>query len=182
VSIAIQNIVKNANGSWTFIWADIGASYYRAVLWGLEQKQVNPQNGFASFTWNKQEYKKFPPPIEIAFEDQQVLSELYVPYLILQWYSDPLASKYQIQQSTDNGATWTVIATLTQAGAWVYSYQTVILIDEVAYKYRVIAIDSIGNQSVARNFVRYVVCPPAPPDPKIKIAYTKPNVVITALS
>lgn len=172
--IPITNIVLNADGTWTFTWANVGAAFYRVVLWGIQIARLNG----TTYTWTGREYSTYPPPLEIAFQDQKVISETYLPYLIIQWYGDPSAQGYLVQQKSGNN--WTTISTPQEVGSWVYTYQTVILKDENTYVYRVIALDQYGNQSTPRQYIRYVVCPPALAETSFKVQYNNPNVQIVA--
>jgi hypothetical protein len=54
-----------------------------------------------------------------------------------------------------------------------------VLLDETTYNYRVIAVDKYGNDAPARNYSIYIVTPPLPPDPHIKIIYVKPDLLIS---
>jgi hypothetical protein len=172
--IPITSITPNAGGGWSFTWPSQGASFYRIVLWGVELDTTT----FTTWTYNGSEYGSFPPPLEIAYEDQEVLSEEFLPYLIIQWYGESQVSYYLVQQLISG--TWQTITQVVESGQWVYSFQSPTLTDEQTYSYQVIAVDSVGNQSTPQQYVRYVVCPPLPPDGSISVGYGSGNIIIQA--
>ncbi len=174
MSILFQSIVQEADGSWTFVWSNDGSAFWRIVLWGIELDRVTSP----TYNWSGLEYHDFSPPLEIAKQASLVLSEQFQPYLIVQWYGILAAQSYLIQQTFDN-ISWSTIETFQEVGQWVYSYQTVTLTDEFTYTYRVIAVDQYGNLSSPEQYIKYVTCPPTPPDAKIQISYTTPDVVIS---
>lgn len=169
--IPITSIVHNSNKTWQFAWDDDGSVFWRVILWGRELAKVTTP----TYTWRGQEYITLPPPLEIATENSLVLSEQYIPYTILQWYSEE-CSEYLVQKSDDGVTGWTTIQRIQELGQWLNSYKTITQTDETTYYYRVLAVDSLGNQSPARQYTRYVVCPPRNPDATITIGYSGPSV------
>lgn len=177
MTLPIQTITQNATRSWTFTWADTGALSYRVVLSGVQLAVVTTP----TYTWNGTSFLTFPPPLEITDQDTPVLSEQFQPYLIIQWYGESQAKGYTIQQSVDSGVSYNTIAVFQESGSWVYTWQTPTLKDESTYLYRVIAVDFFGNESPARHYQIYVVTPPGSPDALVKIDYTNPNIIVSAI-
>ena len=173
--IAIQSIILNSDGSWTFSWNSDGSTNYVVTLWGT----VLQTGSSLTYTWSgSQEYISFPPPLEISSTNNPyVLSNDYTPFLVLQWYGEGV-DHYDIQQY--DGTVWNTIQTFQDTGSWIFTYITSVLTDQMTYLFQVIAVDSVGNQSTPRQYQRYVVCPPVPPDGDVVISYTNPNVVISA--
>lgn len=172
MSIPITSIVLNANNSWTFSWTSTGALQYRVILYGRLIATVTT----TSYVWLDNFYTEFPPPLEIS-DQTSVESELFQPYFIIQWYGIPACRKYIIQYL--NGSTWQQIVMLTETGQWLYTYQTGTLIDGNTYQLRVIAVDSLGNQSIPQQFKKLIVTPPVTPDGVVVISYMNPNLVIS---
>lgn len=177
MTIPITSVVQNSNQSWTFTWANSGQAYSRVVLWGI---QLLKTTNF-TYTWSGFEYTTYPPPLEIAYEDQQVLSEQFLPYLVMQWYGEQTAATYVVQENL--AGTWTTIQTLLETGQWIYTFITPILTDETTYSYRVIALDDVGDESVPRGYNIYVVCPPLPTDGKVMVSYNQgtTSIVVSAV-
>lgn len=156
--------VKNADQSWTFSWTDTGASFYQIVLSGKEIAVV------VGLTWTYQSigFQSYPPPIEIAQENQLALSEAYKPYVLIQWYRED-CSYYKVQKNTADG--WITVSTLQESGSWVYSYVSQTLEDETTHEFRVIAVDETAGESEPRLYRISMVRPPDSPDGKIDVTY-----------
>jgi hypothetical protein len=173
--IAFTSIVKNADNSWTFQWASTGAPSYRVVLQGRQIADVVP----TEYTFNGQGYPTFPPSLEVVPEGQLATTELFSPLMVIQWYQDLPATQYIVQ--VQSGATWGLVAIVTEVGLWVSTYRTPVQVDGQTYNYRVFAQDSVGNQSAYRSYSRTVVCPPVSPDGTFAVGYGSGNVTITPL-
>lgn len=179
--IPITSIVKNPTGSWTFFWNSTSPTggIWRVVLWGKEIARINNvYPGALSYIYNSQDYRTFPPPLEIVTGQEFSLSEQFLPFLVVQWYKDDGAKKYLVQKKV--GLTWSTVSTIQDDGSWVFTYNSPLLTDEKTYDYRVISVDSVDNKAPARNYERYVVCPPQPPDSKTKVNYSIPNIIVAA--
>lgn len=173
MSLPITNITRNSDGTWTFAWTSTGATYYRIVLFGLQLDTTSNAFYTVSDPSALLSYRTFPPPIEVVPTTTKALSELYQPYLLMQWYGDPNATLYLVQYN--NGATWQTIAQISNAGQWVLQFQTAVLFDETEYDYRVIAVDALGDQSTPRPYTINVVTPPTPPDAIVTLTYSGPS-------
>lgn len=174
--ILFTSIIQNSDKSWTFVWNTIpGVPYWRVILYGNQLAKITVNTYTASIP----NYINFPPPIEVAQGDILTLSETYQPYIILQWYGE-VCFFYLIQQYLNSS--WTTIARVVESGQWIHTFQTAILPDEMASTFRIIAVDSLGNQSAPREFINYVVRPPNPPDGSLELSYSGGNVVISAAS
>lgn len=172
MSIAITSVTQKADKSWVFTWDDAGAAYYRVVLWGVQLEQT----AATDYTWHGQEYKEFPPPVEIAYEGQKVLSEQFLPYLVVQWYREDGVRSYEVQKKV--GTSWVKVKAVEESGEWVYTYRSVILEDRHLYEYRVVTVDVYGNQSEPQEYRRFVVTPPVPVDDRVKVNYSDGNVMV----
>jgi hypothetical protein len=171
--IQFTSIVKQSSGSWLFSWNSTGATTYRVVLYG-QQIATTTTNSYA---WEGQGYNTFPPPLEVVDTDF-AQSELYLPFLVVQWYSEPGADSYLIQQNV--AGNWITVGSQFEEGSWVYTYQTPTLIDERPYQYQVIAVDSLGNQATPRQYNVFIVTPPTPPDGQVQVTYSNPALTILA--
>ena len=170
--IPIQSItVGPSSGSWVFTWANLSTTY-RVVLWGNTLATITTP----TYIWNGQYYTSFPPPLEIVLQGEEALSEQFSPYLVMQWYGEPTCATYQIQKYV--GTVWQTVANQTEVGQWVYTYQSPVLADETIYKYRVLAQDNLGNSSTPQIYQKYIVTPPAPPDPTLSITYAGGSIEI----
>ena len=175
MNIPITSITVNRQGNWTFNWSFVPLTTYRVVLYGTQLIT----GIFASYTFTGQGYSSFPPPIEVTIAPDLALSELFTPLMYIQFYGDPAVDHYDIQQSFDGGATWITIDSFQESGQWIYSYLTGIQTDEQTFIYQVVAVDTIGNTSTPRMYVRYCVTPPAPPDGNVVVGYLNPFVIIS---
>jgi hypothetical protein len=174
----ILSIVQNADKSWTFTWQPLAnTTTYRVVLWGIQLALTTS----TSYTWTGFEYKDFPPPLEIMSEDAGTLAltEIFQPYLVMQWYGET-CSYYQVEQYLSASSLWNPIRQVTESGVWMYTYQTPTLLDETLYQFQVVAVDFYGNRSTPRLYTRYVVTTPFPPDSEVTLSYAAGNVVISA--
>jgi hypothetical protein len=176
MSLPITSIVQNAGGSWTFSWAAVlPAAVYRVVLFG---KQLTSTTA-TTYTYAGPGFPIYPPPLEIVSGTQLALSEQFSPYIYLQWYGVS-CSNYLVQQYS--GSVWATVQSIKEVGQWIYTYASPVLADTVTYQYRVIAQDSLGNQSSPRQWVQLMVCPPRSPDGTVTVSYSNPLLTIGPLN
>ena len=119
-----------------------------------------------------------PPMIEVldASDTGLALSEQYPRYLVIQWRGRTTNSHYVVRQY--NGATWDDRGVLPEDGRGYYVFATDQLDDGENHQWRVVAVDSQGNESDPINATVEMVCHPAPP--RISVGYSNPNFVISA--
>jgi hypothetical protein len=172
MNLQFTSITVNSDRTWTFAWADTGADSYRVVLYGVELAVVTD----TTYTWDREGFTNFPPPVEVVEEGDVAESEVYQPYLLIQWYKEPFAASYSVQEFQTSQ--WNQINTAVDTGEWVYSYQTRTLEDGTQEKLRVLALDELDNVSAARGFTKDVLANPKPPDGDISITYSASNIVI----
>lgn len=173
MSVQFTSITKNADGSWSFAWAGTGP--WRVVLYGTLLAEPSDN----SYRWPSGTFLRYPPPIEIVPAGQKALSELYAPFILIQWY-DEFAARYYVEKSLDGVSGWTQVSTVADNDTWVYEYRSPLLDDGQTYHWRVTAESSAGNRSAARNYDAYVVTPPKPVDSTITVGYSSGNVTIAA--
>lgn len=170
MSLPITTIVRNSDGSFTYSWASTGALYYRIVLAGIQLDQVSGTSWSSAGANYKDSYEGFPPPIEVMPTTSLALSEQYPSVFVMQWYGSQSVSWYAVQEFV--GSVWTTVSRVTESGQWIYTYHTPVLSDETTFQFRVVAVDSLGNESDPRVYTFVVVRPPDQPDPDIVITYT----------
>lgn len=170
MSIPILNYVLQASGSWLVTWQNVGAAFYRVVLFGLELAKVTGTSWVYSGN-----YASFPPPLEITSGNALALSEQFPPYVIIQWYGQD-TDFYQVSQYI--ASAWVPQQVFREVGLWIYTYVSGSQPDEITQQWQVSALDSLGNPSTPLSFSQYVVTPPASPDGAVSIGYNSGNLVI----
>lgn len=170
MSLPITSIVRNSDGTWTFAWTATLATYYRVVLFGQQLAVVTSPTYTTVGISIGQSYPKFPPPVEVVEQVLLALSETYQPSIYVQWYGTPGVSYYELQAFV--GGVWTKIQRFSESGQWIYTWQSPVLSDETTYQYRVVAVDSLGNQSTPRLYTINMVRLPDSPDKTTAITYT----------
>lgn len=161
-------ITQNADKSWSFTWAAVtGASFYRLVLFG---SQIAKQTA-TSYTFKIVGWDKAPPPLELVVDNGKACSELYVPFLTIQWYRIDGVVYYQIDEQV-NGS-WIKRATVSETGMQLLSQKMSPMADESAHVFRLRAADALGQFSAAREFDIGIVTPPRLVESNIRIRYNQ---------
>lgn len=173
MNIPIIGWTLTPGGSWSLSWGDAGAAYYRIVLYG---RQLGQTAGL-SYTYAGGSSSKFPPPLEVSFEDELVASEEFKPYVQIQWWGNPAAASYLVQLFS--GGSWQTVQKIQQSGQSVYTYQSPTLVDGQVAQFQVVATDNYGNQSTPIVFNCFIVAPPPPPDQQVVIGYGGGSLVVT---
>jgi len=169
-SIVLEEPELLLDGTWLFKWSGIGAKFYRVVLEGIEIART----GSPSYQFRLPSSLFVAPPIEIAVEDNLVASELNKPYYTISWSGNSDTTRYEIQELY---TVWTTIYTINEIGEETYTVNTPILGDGETHQYRVIAFNSLGQQSAsALNFTVTIVTCPEPPN--VDVSYSSPNLTI----
>jgi hypothetical protein len=167
-------ISYNVDGSWSFSWT--GAGTYNVVLNGTIIDTITGTS--YNFTGPGNYASNDPPPLEVVPNTQSALSQLYQPYLIIQWYPVRGCQFYQIQSF--DGTNWNNLATISEkANTVMYSYKSMLIPDGAVAEYRVMAVDQIGQQSAPIIFEETIVCPPSFPAKSANIGYNSSGTSIT---
>jgi len=151
---------KQENGHWLFAWdADSGESF--EIWWN--GTLLNTVVG-GEFDCELNGYAETPPPLEVVADESGVdaESELYPPFVILQWRGVSGATAYLVEQYV-SGA-WIARKTVMERERGYYTYQTAVLEDDTETTFRVSALDARGTAGTPVNFSFKVVRNPAPPD------------------
>lgn len=149
-------ITNTSEGVWTFSWdADSGVSY-EVWLNGVLLATVDEGEYECSYPG----YSDTPPPLEIV-EENTAESEIYPPFLQLQWRRVAGAAAYKVEEYVD--AAWVTRRTIIDTGAEYYLYQTPVLLDGTEAIWRVSALDTTGDAGTAVSFTMEMCCNPAEP-------------------
>jgi len=153
--ITLYITLLGSNQGWLFQWPSTGDPYYRIVLQGQEIARVfDATNGMQSYIYNGSNFVINPPPLEVMPSSAGLApSEINQPYLQIQWYGDPQASSYQVQENSQT------LFQIAEVGAEVYTWITPVLADGQTHSYQVYSYNIIGQQSPALNFDVEVVTP-----------------------
>lgn len=156
--ITFDTITRNYDGSWTFDWTTTGAGSYRIVLEGsLLVEILGPP-----YVFRGSGYPTDPPALEVTevTEDTDLAdSELYQPYMVIQWYRNLLAKAYSVEKY--DGSNWVGFKVVQEKGkAGAYRVRTLILPDESTDLFRVRCVDSLEEYSVPIEYNAFIVCPP----------------------
>ncbi len=104
------------------------------------------------------------PFLEILDKDCLVPSIAFPGHCVLNWLSIGSAVSYLIQQY--NG-TWVTQATIKDDGSGVFNWSSGWLVDESVNQFRVVPVDSSGNQGTPLTFNFFMVRHPDPPNTTI---------------
>lgn len=170
MTITFTDVRQTSDRSWVFTWADTGADVYRVVLFGV----LVGTTSRLTWVWDGNGFLNSPPPLEVVEDGELALSELYPPYLAVQWYQEPGAESYTVEEY--RSSSWAEVASIDEQGTWVYSYVTQTLTDGYLEKLRVTAYDDLGNPSAPEGFTMTVLT--APPVPSVTVSYSGGNAVI----
>ncbi len=166
--IAFTNITKVGSQSWRFEWAATTSPY--RVYWNgtlldtvTALEYIIEENG----------YLTEPPALEVldANDTDDAENIAYPPRLVIQWRQVSDVLSYGVREKV--GATWTARATVGENNLGYYRHETPALDDITTADWRVVAIDSLGNESDPLEFDAFVVRNPDPPD--ITITYDPVN-------
>lgn len=158
MNITFSSIRQLVTGEWVFAWVDTGADFYRIILHGHEIANTN----LNTYTFNLpiSNNSNLPPPIEVVAERNLAVSELNLPYMILQWYGSIGAVSYRIYEL--QGVSWVLKETFANQPQFLYTFVTSLLSDEEAHKFRIVAVNEAGMESTPLAFSYKVVRPPLP--------------------
>ena len=168
----ITAITKVSGAGWQYTWTG-GTAPYRLVKDGLPYRE---RYDLTDIILNGTDTGE-PPVLEVldATETQSV-TELFPPYDLLQWRGNTVAVKYRVDQYV--GAAWVELGIVKESGLGYYQYPTVVQADGATATYRVVAVDSEGNESDAAQLSRFTIRHPDPP--RIAMTYAAGNVTVAA--
>lgn len=180
--LVFTSIKLNSGNQWVFTWADTGAGSYRVVAYGTELAVVTaPTYTYTGGNWNK----NYPPPLEVCGINDQVWTDLYPPYFLLQWFPVANAASYYLQQFVVYSGTpqWVNFARVNDNGAGVpISRTTPVLQDGATYTFQVVATSLYNQLAPGLQFTFPLVCPPDLDLTTLAISYTSgsTSIVIAA--
>lgn len=166
-NLPILTIVFQSDKTWLFSWASTGDPSYNVVLEGKILQQVST----TSYNFKLPHYDRFPPPLEIVPSTKLALSQKFIPFAVIQWYGEPSASYYQVDEQ--EGSSWTTRQTVKETGGTVYTFVSPVLADESFHTYRVRAFNSIGVPSAPLEFTFLVVTPKRHADGHFALSYNR---------
>lgn len=170
LSSMIVSVTLLSDGTWQYTWNG-PAGRYNVVLYG---------NVIAIATTNTYIYdltgSPTPPPLEIVPVGEPAMTEINRPFLRIQWYGDPNAIRYEVQEL---GTTWESVAYLSEIGEQVYTVDTPTLTDGETHQYRVIAFNDLDGSSPLPTYFTIVVVT-CPVIAELSITYSTPNITVAA--
>lgn len=184
MNLLFSDIKLQSNGSWLFTWdyTDSVAGY-RIVLFG-DQLLDKITIGRYLYRQTSNFFRDYPPPLELVVQDGFALSELYYPYIQVQWYNGNVpnaqVSYYQLQQKspeTDNA--WIDGEQIIEDGSFLYSHKSPLMIDGETFWFRVISVGEFGEQSPNLPLKVPVVCCPFLVETALDIDYDDGSQSIT---
>jgi hypothetical protein len=159
MTIHFTLIERIGSSAWKFEWA-VSTAPYRVFLDGLQHKTVDA----ATVTIDLPGYTDYPPSIEVlddTMEDVEATSVAYPNYVTLQWVGVSTAAYYSIQYYEDS--IWTQLDIVREIGAGYYIYRTSRIDNDESAQWRIVPIDTQGNQGTPSTFTFSVVGLPTSP-------------------
>lgn len=153
----ITKIEKTGSRSWRFTWT--GTAPFDVVLGGRVVLENTSETTYEAESATAYE----PPPIEvIAAGAGSAQSQLYPPYLVVQWFHLAFAAYYRVFEYVDSA--WIQRGrTITDSGDGYYTYTTADLTDCAESKWRVIPYDAYGGAGDPVDITVMIVRVPDPP-------------------
>jgi len=158
MAATITSITKTGYSSWLFTWTGTEPFYVWRdgvlVLDGVSDTETIIEGTDA----------EEPPAIQVldSTETDDPLTVAYPPFGLLQWRGDAAVSYYRVDRYV--GAAWVTYITVGESGdGGYYSAKTPALVDAVAAQWRIIAVDSVGNESEPLPFTFSITKHPDPP-------------------
>jgi hypothetical protein len=165
-------VTRRADGGWSFAW-DPGTPPYAIWLDGHLIATVDEEE---SYEFIRPNYDDAPPDLEILNTADVSESELYPPFLQIQWRGLLTAAGYIIQQYI--AAAWVSIQTIQEKQKGYYIWRSPALDDGSSPLYRVMASDLQGNVGDPIAFTVEVVRNPEHPEVEFSIS-TSGDVVVS---
>ena len=137
--------------TWQFTWDETEAEFYRVVFRG---RQIDGVTETTYIYTGPGDYSEFPPPLEIAYENELTPSEINSPFQIFQWYGDPVADYYELRFEGS------AIYRISELSIQLYTYSTAYLPDLSETEFDLVAVNNIGQESDPRIFQVLTVTPP----------------------
>jgi len=110
-----------------------------------------------------------PPALEVTDTNDitEPESTLYPGFLTIQWEQVDVAAYYEVDRY--EGSAWVNKGVIREQGLGYYKHITETIPDGSSEQWRVVAVDSEGNSSVALSMVFAMKCHPEPPG--VAVAY-----------
>jgi len=159
-SLPFLSVTKMGLTAWRFVWAATTGPY-RIYLGGQLLDTIDGTEWEADIL----EYPDYPPPIEVLDTNGalgDVEHYIHPPYAELQWYGDASAAVYYVEEKTGS-ASYTRRQIINEVGVGYYLFRTPVLLEGLN-EWRVIPVDSAGNEGTALDFSFNIVPPPLPPE------------------
>jgi hypothetical protein len=125
----------------------------------------------ATVTLNLTGYDDYPPPAEVldaTMDDEYSEGVSYPPYVIIQWVGVAEASRYLVQRYDGS---WTQVDSVVHSAVQYYQYRTSKIENDEAAQWRIVPVDTLGNQGTALSFNFAVIGNPPPPE-SVSVGYS----------
>lgn len=162
--MAITNLqyTQLSTYTWRITWGStLGSPTYRVHVDGV----LASTQTAASFDITVDD--NWQPVVEVL-DDSSDPQPAFPAQLVLGWRTDSDAAEYRIEQKV--AGVWTEHATVARSSAAYQSYTTPALADQTTHEWRVIPIDTAGNDGTAIAFSTLMVRHPDIPD--VSFAYS----------
>ena len=160
-----SDITRVGGSAWKF--TPVGTAPFNYYLRG---KLIIPLSLATSVVVNHPEGSTTEPPaLEVIDSTETDLpdSTQYPGYLTIQWEQVDEAEYYLVQRT--ESAAWVDKAQVRESGLGYYKHTTGTIPDGSSEAWRVVAVDSDGNDSEALSMTFTMICHPDPPD--IELSY-----------
>jgi hypothetical protein len=171
MNLPFTSIVLQPGGDWLFSWNSTGAGTYRLVLAGRQVGVADDSD--TTFTFFTPGFETYPPPLELVAVTDQALTELYPPYLLMQWYTTPC--DYYVVGEVVDGQLTNYQSVSEQNKQWVYSYTAPGLVDQTAHDFQVIAVGNAEQTAPPIDYHIFIVTPPVFVDGSVAVTYDSPS-------
>lgn len=155
-------VTRREDGGWNFTW-DVGTAPYAIWLDGKLLDTVDDEEYDVTLPG----YEDVPPSLEILNDGEEAESELYPPYVIVQWRGIPTAVAYVVEENVEGD--WVTRATVQEARRGYYTWRSPAKPDGSALQFRVLPADLYGNTGTAIAFSMDLCRNPETPEIEITI-------------
>lgn len=167
----ITTIARVSSIGYRYTWTG-GTAPYRLVKDGLPYRENYDLTDIIVEGTDTDE----PPVLEVLdATETTATTELYPPWYVLQWHGNTAAAQYRVEQYVD--AAWVTMGAIRETGMGYYQYPTVAQTDGATAQFRIITLDSQGNESAATTLSVFSIRHPDPP--RVSMAYSGGNVTVS---
>jgi len=168
----LQSVKRVSSRGYEYTWTG-GTPPYRLVLDGVPYRENYALTSIIVEGVDAEE----PPVLEILDATETTsTTELFPPWYLLQWRGNTTAAQYRVEQYVDG--VWVRRGTVRESGLGYYQYPTEAQAEVGTVQFRVIAVDSEGNDSEAAALSVFNIRHPNPPS--VSMAYAGGNVTVSA--